>query len=226
VSRVKLYTHVEEPADVTVIIPYTKPSHTLQTAIDCLRIQQVQPYLVRVGDGDDYWRLLRQQWAMGGPFFIVEQDVLVWQGAIRAMFECDEKWCTLATMCHGRMITTTFGCVKFGQQVIEQNPGFWDDIPTTWFHLDANFTDKMGWPFIKPHSHWPPATHLNEVQWPDEISMRYSLERKLVWRSMEEGKAVASVRYRVAEDQREHVAHATVDDRKEQGNGISVDQHR
>lgn len=151
----RIYTKVEEPAAVTVLMPYVKANHRLQLVVDCLRIQQVQPRLEKVDDGDAYWRLLSGMWALGEEFFVVEHDVAVWMGAIRQLKECPEDWCTLPTLCHGRMITTTFGCIKFGQRLIERRPGFWDDIPTTWFHLDANFTDKMGWPFIKPHAHFP-----------------------------------------------------------------------
>jgi hypothetical protein len=100
------------------------------------------------------------------------------------------------------MISTTFGCVKFSERLVTRNPGFWEDIPSTWFHLDANFADKMGWPFLKPHVHWPAATHLNEVQWPDEISTRYTLERKIVWQSHEAGEQVARVQFRMAGDEK------------------------
>jgi hypothetical protein len=182
----------------------------LQLIIDCLRIQYVQPELVKVGGGDEYHTMLREAWDAGETFYVVEQDVAVWQGAIRQLNDCAEGWCTLPTMCHGRMITTTFGCVKFGATLIERNPNFFDDIATTWFHLDAGFADKMGWPYIKPHAHWPPATHLNEVQWADDISQRYTLERKLVWQSMEAGQTVAKIQYRVADDDHEHVAAADV----------------
>lgn len=199
----KLYAKVEEPADVRVLLPYVKATHTLQLVIDCLRIQQVQPELVKVNDGDAYWKLLKAEWAKGEEFFVVEHDVVVWQGGIRQLAECDQDWCVLPTMCHGRMISTTLGCMKFGKRLLERNPGFWDDIPTTWFHLDANMADKMGWPYIRPHAHWPPATHLNEVQWADEISKRYTLERKVAWQSMEEGnRAVARVQYRIDGDSR------------------------
>ncbi len=203
----KLYTRVEEPADVRVLIPYTKATHKLQTVIDCLRIQWVQPELVKVDGGDGYHRMLTEAWSQKETFFVVEQDVVVWQGAIRILNDCQEDWDTLPTMCHGRMISTTFGCVKFSSWLIERRPWFWDDIPTTWFHLDAGFADKMGWPYIRPHTHMPPATHLNEVQWPDTVSMRYMLERKVVWQSMESGgEPVARVKFRNG-----RVAHATVD---------------
>lgn len=198
----KLYTKVEQPADVVVLLPYVKVNERLQLVVDMLRAQQVQPTPCKVGRGNEYHTLLRDQWLQGREFFVVEHDVAVWQGAIRQLHECDEDWCALPLMCHGRLITTTFGCVKFGAELIEKRPGFWDDIPETWFHLDSGFADKMGWPYIRPHVHVPPATHLNEVQWPDEISTRYALERKVVWQSMEEGQAVARVNYRVAGDDR------------------------
>lgn len=187
--RRSLYTRVEEPADVVVAIPYTKPTTTVQTVIDCLRAQGVQPVLYKVGNDDRYWRMLRDLWAAGRGFFVVEQDVLVWHGAIRQMHECEASrgWCTLPTVCHGRRITTTLGCVRFSAQLIERNPGFWDDIEPTWFHLDAHFSDKMGWPYIKPHTHWPMAMHLNEGQWSDELSTRYTMKRKLMWQSREHG---------------------------------------
>jgi len=214
--RRRLYTRVNEPADVTVAIPYTKPSTTLQTAIDCLRAQGVQPFLYEVGDDDRYWQMMRDLWAYPREFFVVEQDVLVWHGAIRALHECDDRrgWCTLPTVCHGRAITTTLGAVRFGAQLIERNPNFWDDIESTWFHLDAHFADKMGWPYIKPHTHWPMATHLNEAQWSDAISTRFTLQRKLQWQSREEGGAsIVRVGFRVAGDPRrsDRVAAAVVD---------------
>ena len=210
----RLYTKVEEPADVKVLVPYVKVNHRLQTVVDCLRIQHVQPEVHKVDDGDAYWRLLRDTWAEGREFYVVEHDVLVWQGAIQMMSGCEADWCTLPTMCHGRMITTTLGAVKFGAKLIEQNPGFFDDIAPTWFHLDAGIADKMGWPFIKPHSHWPPATHLNEVQWADSISTRWALQRKVVWQSMEQGgDATVRVNYRLEGDKGrrgERVGHGQV----------------
>lgn len=217
--RPRPYTTVEQPAPVTVIIPYTEASEKLQFVIDCLRIQQVQPELHRVGHRDEYWQLLHDRWEIGDEFLLVEQDVVVWQGAIQHLAECSNAWCTLPTMCHGRMITTTFGCVKFSRDLIARNPRFWDDIDRDWFHLDANFADKMGWPWIRPHDHWPPASHLNEVQWADEISTRFALERKLVWQAHEAGEAVARVKYRTPEDDRpwyrrrrsEHVGVARVE---------------
>lgn len=197
-----IYSHVEEPTDARVIIPYVKASHQLQTVVDCLRIQRVQPELHKVGDGDSYWKLLKDVWAEGEEFILVEHDVLVWMGGIENLRRCEKDWCTLPTMCHGLMFSTALGCVKFGKQLIERYPGFWDDIPTTWFTLDASFADKMGWPYIRPCIHNPPATHLNEIQWGDSISTRWALERKIAWQAKEVGDTLVRVKYRLKGDKR------------------------
>lgn len=216
-----LYTRVEQPAPARVLIPFTRVDQKLQFVIDCLRAQQIQPELALVDAGDAYWTLLRDAWSEGETFYVVEQDVAVWMGAIQQMEECEYPWCSLPTMCHGRMIPTTFGCVKFSAELIEKNPDFWEDIPTRWYHLDANFADKMGWPWIRPHVHSPPATHLNEIQWPDEISVRFAIERKMVWQAHEEGQSVARYRFYTPEDRRtrwwrrrksEHVGVARVEE--------------
>jgi hypothetical protein len=181
-----IYTKVEEPAPVEVYVPYTKVTPLLQTVVDSLRIQSVQPALVKVDEFDGYWRLLRDAWNERREFFVVEQDVLVWPGAIEMLARCGEEWCTLPTMCHGRTITTTFGCVKFGARMIERNPDIWDRIEPTWCYLDAHLSEDMGWPFITPHAHYPMAAHINEVQWPESISRRFT-DKKVGWYSMEAG---------------------------------------
>jgi hypothetical protein len=184
--RTAIVTKVEEPSATRVLVPYTKATEKLQAVVDCLRIQFIQPELVRVGADDSYWRMLRDAWQDGREFFVVEQDVMVWPGSIVTLSSCPQDWCTLPTLCHGRIITTTFGCVKFSARMIERNPGIWDRIDRTWCYLDAHLSEDMGWPFIMPHAHYPAAAHLNEVQWPDSISRRFPAE-KLAWHSMEKG---------------------------------------
>ena len=196
----RVWTKVEEPMDVRVLVPYVKSNHRLQTVVDCLRIQFVQPELHKVNDGDAYWRLLDETWRQGREFFVVEHDVIAWPGAIGTMQACPEPWCTLGLLCHGRLITTTLGCVKFGAVLMEREPEFWSDIPKTWFHLDANSSSRLGWPDIRPCVHEPPGIHLNEVQWPDSISKRWAVSRKVVWQSMEAGgEPVARMSYKQEE---------------------------
>lgn len=182
----KLWTKVEKPADTRVLVPYMKATEKLQAVVDCLRIQFIQPEMVEVDEGDAYWRMLRDAWAEGREFFVVEQDVMVWPGSIAFLAGCSQDWCTLPTLCHGRMFTTSLGCMRFSARMIERNPGIWDRIDPEWMYLDAHLSEDMGWPFIGPHAHYPAAAHLNESQWPDDISMRF-IERRVGWHSQESG---------------------------------------
>lgn len=180
----KIRTRVNSPNDMRVIVPFTKPTHLLQTVVDSLRLQFIQPELYKVGDDDRYWQMLDRMWRRGETFYIVEQDVLVPAGGLHQLRDCPDPWCSLPTVCHGRLIATTFGAVKFGAALMTADPGFWADIPTTWFRLDANFANKMDYPHVRPHPHFPAALHINEKQWPDSISTDHP-ERKLGWKSMD-----------------------------------------
>jgi len=149
------------------MVPYTKAGERLQVVVDCLRYQRIQPELYEMTDEDSYWTLLQANWER--EFFIVEQDVLVWAGAIPAMAACPSDWCTLPTICKGREVTTSFGCVKFGQGLIDRHPRLWDGLPKNWDTLDYCFAAKMqeGYETRRPCVHRPMATHLNEAHWPD-----------------------------------------------------------
>lgn len=184
---VKLYTHVVNPAPVRVLLPYVgKVTPRLQTVVDCLRIQYVSPEPHKLEGDDGYWKLLRDAWAQGEEFYIVEHDVIVWMGGIKALQECPEDWCTLGTICHGNQIYTAFGCVKFGKQLVQSHPDVWDEITDHhWSTLDANLAIKMGWPIWRPHGHkdLPPATHLNEGQWAEDASARDPFGGRIVWQA-------------------------------------------
>jgi len=182
----KLWTKVEKPVDRRVLVPYTKATEKVQAVIDCLRIQYVQPEAVKVDTGDAYWKMLRDAWSDGREFMVVEHDVMVWPGSVAFLFSCDMDWCVLPTLCHGRMYTTSLGAMRFGATMIQRNPGLWDRISSEWMYLDAHLSEEMGWPFITPHAHYPAAAHLNESQWPNDISMR-EIERRVGWHVQESG---------------------------------------
>ena len=71
----KLWTKVEEPADTRVLVPYVKATEKVQAVIDCLRLQFIQPEVVKVDEGDAYWRMLRDAWALGKRIGIRAEDI-------------------------------------------------------------------------------------------------------------------------------------------------------
>jgi hypothetical protein len=186
----QIWTKVEEPLDVKVIIPYVKQTPLLQTVVDSLRVQYVQPEVHKVSGKEGYWKLLNKTWKEGQEFFIVEHDIIAWPGAINEMKNCEGVWCTLPSLCHGKILGTTFGCVKFGQKLIDAEPDMWENIGKTlngkvWFRQDANFVGAMAQLQYNISVHFPAATHLNEIQWPDAISKRGAY-KKVVWQNIEQ----------------------------------------
>lgn len=194
----KLNTFVAEPMDVRVVVPYVRETELLQTVIDCLRIQFVKPELRRIEKKPDaYHRMLAEVWSEGREFFIVEQDVLAWNGGIARMSECPEAWCTMPLLCRGRVMYSTFGCVKFGQQLLDRFPDLWDGVGPEWFLQDSGFARELahridlddrpsplgGEDGHQSHIHMPAAAHMNELHWPTTISNRW--ESKKAWRAQD-----------------------------------------
>jgi len=177
----RLYTKVEEPYDARVYVPYTKVTPKLQHVIDALRVQFVQPEATRIKGKEGYWKLIADLWDRGETFFIVEQDNIVWPGAIDTLNHCKNPWCTLPSLCRGVMVYTSFGTVKFDAAIIERFPDFWKDLPDKqWYWLDSNWATHMIEQDETVCIHWPASTHLNELHWPDNMSKRY--EAYKVWK--------------------------------------------
>ena len=233
-SKLKTWTKVETPLQAKVIVPFVKESFILQVVVDSLRLQFVQPELKKIDkkDEDGYWKLLKETWEEGEEFFVVEHDCVIWPGAINLMKICPEPWCTLPSLCHGRMITTTFGCVKFSQELIDTEPNVWDEIAERknkiWFRQDANFSDAMGWPDVRPCVHFPPIIHLNEIQWPDAISKRDSY-KKIAWQHVEKY-GTATNKINPDEEVRPLIkvndAVVDIEDQKELVDGVLLDKYK
>ncbi|HWW87039.1 MAG TPA: hypothetical protein VNZ26_25760 [Vicinamibacterales bacterium] len=105
--------------------------HGLRPEVEALA-RDVGAQLVDVsGDVQAYWRLLRDLWAAGNAFIVVEHDVLPTQELLEAMWVCPEAICT------GNFAPCDLQCVKFSAGLIQQFPTLFDDIgPHSWQGLD------------------------------------------------------------------------------------------
>ena len=175
----KRWTKVEEPLPLTVLVPYTRESGLLQSVVDSLRVQFVQPEARKIHGKFGYWELLCEYWARGDAFFVVEQDVIAWCGAIKHMADCPETWCTTPLLCRGSLFITSLGCAKFSKELVTSRPTLVEDLEDhDWHWLDKNIAESIGMD-PGPHAHYPPSTHLNEIQWPNTISRRWAYRK--VW---------------------------------------------
>lgn len=83
-------------------------------------VGQVDRYHQMEQDPDnpwDYANALRELWRAPGELIVLEQDVVVPEGAIANLLACDEDWCTHPHWTGSRYDLQTLGLVKFGGEM-------------------------------------------------------------------------------------------------------------
>lgn len=141
-----------------------------------------QPELHDVSMSDHaYFDLLRSVWESGETFVVIEQDVVVYPGAIAAMLECPSPWCATDYFTCGHL-QYGFGCTKFEGSFTSAHPEVFERMATGvdfrsahhsrhFLHLDAqtalvlSSVAGVAWPC----RHRPAVTHLNPAHWPAAV---------------------------------------------------------
>jgi hypothetical protein len=150
-----------------------------EVVLDALRADDIEPAPITMSLDTDYYGLLSGLWAEGRTFVIVEHDIIVWPGAVRALLACEEPWCAYPYKIGGHY-SPGFGCVKFEgeftyahRNAIEMvgdptcpyfssqgNPRHWSGLDSR-LGLVLSVLSGRGW----PHLHQPAVTHLNRIHW-------------------------------------------------------------
>lgn len=159
------------------ICAYTVPGVQAET-IDALHEFVVAPDAVRIIDvGHDdyaYGRLLRETWATGLDFAIVEHDIVIREDVVAAFHDCESGYCCFPyawTTCVGPAL----GCTRFRGEFTARYPGAIDEAlemptyagePGHWKQLDVYLMrrvlrDQHG---EQPCVHLDPVEHLNPEQ--------------------------------------------------------------
>lgn len=104
-------------------------------------------------DNHAYWRLLRDVWADGETFTVVEHDVL-WRPDVVEQFEaCPQPWCVFGytPICHEACLeawANMLGCTRFTAELIAACPDAVSSIPEEqrdWHNLcDSIAGNKVG----------------------------------------------------------------------------------
>jgi len=116
------------------------------------------------GGGFYYSDLLRKLWREGGPLVIVEQDVVPPPGSIAQLLACPEEWCGHMLPAQGRLISQSFGLVKFSAALIERLPLLMDKAMARPPWLRTMRSLKLGEPNLFPEGGEP--TWPSTVAWP------------------------------------------------------------
>lgn len=170
--------------DARVFVPYVPGMLQVETH----RFEYPYPWwqAVDVSHGQyDYWDLMCTLGERGRPFAIVEHDMVVPPGALRALLECPEPWCghNYKTMRpdyetgghEWRGIFEEFGHLgPLGLVAFKQPAVDWIGLvlrgwgPVTWSNLDTKVYQALKIPIppategLTCHRHFPDAGHLHK----------------------------------------------------------------
>ncbi len=114
-----------------------------------------------------YHDLLARTWADGAGFVVIEHDIVVYPGAIRAMLDCPEPWCVTVYRCNSEY-DGYLGCVRFSDALVRAEPDALDAAgrltygppPRYWGWVDNRLGQVLTDRGYRKHRHWPAVTHL------------------------------------------------------------------
>src|SRR5579859_1112290 len=114
------------------------------------------------GGGFYYADLLRRLWRELGPLVIVEQDVVPPPGSIAGLLGCPQLWCGHMLPAPGRLISQSFGLVKFSAELKARLPLLMDTAMARppWYRTRRCL--KAGEPNLFPEG--------REAEWPSTVA--------------------------------------------------------
>ena len=84
-----------------------------------------------------YFKYFKKRWEEGETFINIEQDIVVYPGALKALWNCPEPWCVydFHLPCHwdrnleNEKVGVPIGCVKISSEVIKKTKDHWNIGP-------------------------------------------------------------------------------------------------
>lgn len=104
---------------------------------------------------NDYSALWCDLWTAGRTFVLVEWDIVPWPGAVTALLDCPEKWCSYQYPLHKGNLAHSFGINKVDP--VGPAPDEWRDIH--WARLDGAVLPELQKRLSRPHIHEPAVAH-------------------------------------------------------------------
>lgn len=115
-----------------VVVAYCRLHPAVRTALeqDGIKARYCE---TPVEDIEAYWRLLRDLWAEGETFVFLQQDKIPAPGAVQAIHDCPNLWCTYPCLAWdgGEVKPVGLSCVKFAAGLIQRVPGLMEMVGST-----------------------------------------------------------------------------------------------
>lgn len=146
---------------IKVFVAYTEMQPA--TAISLIGYNYI-PVETSKDDDFSYQKYLKKRWEEKETFITIEQDTVIWPGALEAIWDCPEIWCLydahLPIHRLRKIEDPSFGvpmaCMKISAQMIAQTPNLWDE-PIEWNICEKRLMECK----IKPHQHFPSIVNAN-----------------------------------------------------------------
>lgn len=113
--------------ETTVAVPFTELRAETVAALTGVEVRYA-PMLYDEG----YWELLRDLWAEGRPFAIVEHDIVVRETTIDELKSCERDWCAMPFPYRGEEMAYSLACTRFSADLIARHPDLMTIVEEMW----------------------------------------------------------------------------------------------
>jgi hypothetical protein len=146
-------------AEISIFIPYTEIQPA--TLISLIGYTYT-PVKVEGEYGYSYY--FRDRWRSGKTFINLEHDIVVYPGALKALWDCPREWCVydyhLPVHWERNLEHETrgipLGCMKISAEMISKTKDLWD-VPVPWSYCDFRLTGCG----LNVHQHHPGVVNAN-----------------------------------------------------------------
>lgn len=145
-------------SEIKVYIPFTKAQDA--TIISTWDYDPIKVDTSKTG----YSQYFKDRWNDRETFINIEQDVVIWDGAIESLINCSQPWCLYDYKSepwdYNMLRSVHLGCTKITSSLIEKTKEIWDD-EIEWDKCDIHLFREAREAGIRPHQHFPAVTNAN-----------------------------------------------------------------
>jgi hypothetical protein len=114
-----------------------------------------------------YPDLVEDYWTGKRDLVIIEQDIVIRDGTIHSLLDCDQDWCTYAYKCpgpEGSLYDNSLGCTKISKKMQKVYPfaRLREVIPNLYWHTFDLAIQAVVWHDLDAHLHSGEIEHLHE----------------------------------------------------------------
>lgn len=122
------------------------------------------------GDRTAYWELLRQVWADGEAFTVIEHDIEIREDVLPSLETCKRPWCGFSYQLD-TCVMAALGCTRFSAALVRAHPHVLEQAGELsdsvlgvkdWHRLDTSIAQILMQRCsrrYKQHVHTPPVAH-------------------------------------------------------------------